>query len=172
MNTVHSTSATLASLNSADVYDSDGIDPRESPPLQQKTLKLRITPSPPPKVTETVLLQYMAGGRNPDIAHFASQCVPSDESEEDEDDDEDEDEDIGRTRESTSEFLNNDSDSDKDDDEDSTDEDDHRRSHKEISDQNHRRRQGQNSSSSDQYTVKGVKGLQEANNDSNHLPAF
>ncbi|KIH92107.1 hypothetical protein SPBR_02330 [Sporothrix brasiliensis 5110] len=147
MNTVHSTSATLASLNSADVYDSDGIDPRESPPLQQKTLKLRITPSPPPKVTEakpslgqTVLLQYMAGGRNPDIAHFASQCVPSDESEEDEDDDEDdEDEDIGRTRESTSEFLNNDSDSDKDDDEDSTDEDGVRRSHKEISDQNHKR---------------------------------
>ncbi|OAA58509.1 Zinc finger, C2H2-type/integrase, DNA-binding protein [Niveomyces insectorum RCEF 264] len=120
MNAAESTNATLASLASADDYGPDEIAPRGSPILQARTLRLRISTSPPPAVPEVsssptlpstqsgrrssnrrrkvkpsrgdaVLIHFMGGGKNPDIAAAAGSFEFSD-SDEDEDDDDDDDE--------------------------------------------------------------------------------
>ena len=120
MNTLHQNGATLASFNATDVYDSEGMGLRDSPPLQPKTLRLRLTPTPPPKMTEVsrsspispsssrrrssnrrpkkikkslgqmVLLQFMADGRNPDIANYEPSSSSEDEDNEGDEEDDDE----------------------------------------------------------------------------------
>ncbi len=111
--------------SSNDVYDPDEVLPRDSPLLQPHLLNLRLSSSPPPQVPlsqvsppsspsrsksnhrqkvrpsqgDAVLISYMGGGRNPQLAATAgAEALPSDEElglDDDDDDDSDDDDSDG-----------------------------------------------------------------------------